>query len=251
MKRKVKILVADNDTDSTLILSEFLQDQDYEVVVASNPADARQMMERGEVDLALLDLRLTNDTDAMDKSGLTLVENRSLSTVPKIIMSTHLDFGDVRTALRPVSGSPPAVDFLSKAEGLAAVAESVRGALRLHDLSNLGLVIRSPDQSSLEWVASIVGVEAAEKSGAAYARELEKLLCRVFHDCSEVRVKVIPTERRGEVLAWIETELNGMTGPMRLLRLTSRACRGREGGRAKIRPPHGRMGAHLVERQVS
>jgi CheY-like chemotaxis protein len=223
MKRRVKILVADNNTDSTAILSEFLQGQNYEVVIASNPRDARKILERGEIDLALLDLRLDNDHDESDKSGLRLAENRALSAIPKIMMSTHLDFYDVRTALGLVSDPPPAVDFLSKADGLAAVAKSVRQALRAHAPLNLDLVIRCPEQSPLDWVVSILGDEAVGTSGAAYSRELEKLLCRAFHNFSGVTVKVIPTARRGEVLAWVETESEGMTGPARLLRLTSSA----------------------------
>ena len=76
---------------------------------ALDPGEARNILEQGGIDLAIVDLRLLNDGDEKDISGLTLARETARS-VPKIILTRFATVEAVREALGPqLEGLPPAV----------------------------------------------------------------------------------------------------------------------------------------------
>lgn len=126
---KTRILVADNDPDHLKIMRDFLKRKGYAVVVARNVPQAKQVLQDQAVDLALLDVRLTNDDDSRDFSGLTLAE--LAPGIPKVVLTRYPNYLTVRMALRRAgSVGPVAVDFVSKPQGLAAIQRAVEGAVR-------------------------------------------------------------------------------------------------------------------------
>ena len=123
------ILFADNDPDFLKTRSEFLEQAGYQVIPATQPAEAKRVIEQGQVDLAVLDLRLINDDDEKDLSGLN-VAKESQPSIPKIVL-TRFPTGK---AVRKILGStlnnlPPAVDFIAKQEGPQALLTAIRKAL--------------------------------------------------------------------------------------------------------------------------
>ena len=125
------ILFADNNPDFLRTRGEFLQDEGYELIFIASPTEARRVMEKYRVDLAILDLRLTDDDDEKDESGLTLAK-KVAQRVPKIILTGRsFSWETVREILRQQPGSPPiAVDFVTKQEGPEVLLYAVRRALR-------------------------------------------------------------------------------------------------------------------------
>ena len=124
-----KILFADNHAEFLANRLEFLEGEGYTIIAARTPTEARHVLEGGDVDLAILDIRLRDDDDEKDTSGLTLAKELAPS-VPKIILTDYPDYQFVRTALKTgADGKPPAVDFLAKGEGLEAMLRAVRRAL--------------------------------------------------------------------------------------------------------------------------
>ena len=110
--------------------SEFLEREGYRVIPAANPSEARRKLEGGRIDLAILDLRLEDDKDEKDISGLVLAREVA-HTVPKIILTRFPeDSKVVREALiiRP-DGFPAAVDFVDKKGGSEVLLQAVRNAL--------------------------------------------------------------------------------------------------------------------------
>ena len=92
------------------------------------------IVEVGNVDLAILDIRLENDDDEKDLSGLLLVKEMAHS-VPKIILTGFPSYETVRDALQPsLEGLPVAVNFVAKQEGAEAMLRAVRVALMLRDV---------------------------------------------------------------------------------------------------------------------
>lgn len=127
---RVNILFADNDSFFLTTRSEFLEQHGYQIVPAGEPLEAKRIIEQGQVDLAILDLRLINDDDDKDVSGLS-VAKESFPAVPKIIMTRFPSVEAVRAALGPaLDGLPPAVDFVAKQEGPQALLTAVRKVLR-------------------------------------------------------------------------------------------------------------------------
>lgn len=126
---KATILFADNDPDFLKTRSEFLEQEGYLVVPAGDPTEARRKLESGGIDLAIIDIRLVDDDDDKDTSGLTLAEEIA-HTVPKIILTGFPSYKYVREALRPrLDGLPAAVDFVAKEEGPEALLDAVQRVL--------------------------------------------------------------------------------------------------------------------------
>jgi CheY-like chemotaxis protein len=128
---KATILFADNDSDFLKTRSEFLEQHGYHIIPAAEPIAAKRVIEQGWVDLAILDLRLINDDDNRDLSGLS-VAKESVSSIPKIILTRFPTVEAVREALGPaLDGLPPAVEVVAKQEGPEALLTAVRKALKL------------------------------------------------------------------------------------------------------------------------
>ena len=126
---KATILFADNDPDFLKARAEFLEAEGYLVVPAADPTETRGKLELGRIDLAIVDIRLVNDDDEKDTSGLTLAKEVA-RTVPKIILTGFPSYEYVREALAPqMDGLPAAVDFVEKLEGPEALLAAIRKAL--------------------------------------------------------------------------------------------------------------------------
>lgn len=85
----MKILVVDDDLHIQKLYKEELMDEGYEVVVASNGAEAMEMFEKENPDLVTLDIRLP------DIDGIYLLRwmKERRPKLP-IIMSTAYDYRD-------------------------------------------------------------------------------------------------------------------------------------------------------------
>lgn len=162
---KATILFADNDQDFLKTRSEFLEQEGYLVVPAKDPTEARRKLETGAIELAILDIRLVNDDDEKDTSGLTLAKEVARS-VPKVILTGFPSYEYVREALKlQVDGLPAAVDFVAKQEGPEALLASVRRVLSRPSV---------PRPAALGWDIFVVhGHDDAAKD--AVARFIERL----------------------------------------------------------------------------
>ena len=124
--RNATILFADNDESYLRIRQKFLEQEGYKVNTSTNPVDAKRILENEKIDLAILDIRLLNDNDEKDISGLVLAKETA-PLVPKIILTGFPTYDAVREALGPnMDGIPPAVDFIAKQEGPEIMLRAVR-----------------------------------------------------------------------------------------------------------------------------
>ena len=132
---RARILFADNTISFVKARKEFLEKEGFEVIVATNPSEARKILERERIDVAILDIRLLRDEDENDVSGLTIAMNVARS-VPKIMLTGHATVEAAIQALAPnLEGLPPAVKFLTKQHqkqgGPEALIAAVKEALQL------------------------------------------------------------------------------------------------------------------------
>jgi DNA-binding NtrC family response regulator len=129
---KITILFADNHPDFSKTRVEMLEAEGYHVILAANPTEARRALEHNGVDLAILDIRLLDDDDEKDTSGLTIAKEVAPS-VPKIILTDYPSVDAVHEALKPqFHGLPAAVDFLEKRAGSEAMIASVRRSIAVN-----------------------------------------------------------------------------------------------------------------------
>ncbi len=128
---KTTILFVDNNAEFLQTWREFLEREGYQIIPALDPSEARAILKQRHVDLAIVDIRLINDDDEKDVSGLNLAK-RVAPYVPKIILTRFPTYDAVREALGPqLEGLPPAVDFVAKQDGPQALLTAVRKVLKL------------------------------------------------------------------------------------------------------------------------
>jgi predicted nucleotide-binding protein len=110
-----KVLLADNDPEQLQAWSEVVRERGYEVVTASSVAEAQELLIKGDLDLAILDLHMQSDGDEADDSGLRLAQVYRES-VPIIILTGRATVSAAVAALQKESRSSPAVAVVRKQE---------------------------------------------------------------------------------------------------------------------------------------
>ncbi|MBK8128920.1 MAG: response regulator [bacterium] len=126
------VLLVDNEPDFLQTRAEFLTQEGYQVITADSPAAARQALKTAPPDILITDVRLLDDDDERDTSGLTLIQDVD-PQIPKIVLTGFPSVNAVRHALRPRGdGQATAVDFIGKQEGPEAMLSAVRRAVAVH-----------------------------------------------------------------------------------------------------------------------
>jgi DNA-binding response OmpR family regulator len=161
------ILIADNSAPFLATQKEFFERKGYQIITASNPADAKRLIRDKRVNVAMVDLRLVNDTDKKDFSGLDVAKT---AKVPVILMSDFPASSEViRKALNTVSkDKAPVVDFLEKAKDLPEFHELVEKVLTQSHVNKQA--IKSGPAEAEEQTDTVV---RAEQVGGAKAKDLK------------------------------------------------------------------------------
>lgn len=195
------ILLADNDPVFLSTCAEFLGSAGYRVIKAASPTEARQILETGRIHLVILDLRLTNDDDQKDRSGLILAKETARS-VPKLILTKFPTHQDVRDALKlDAEALPPAVDFVDKREGLKELLTAVKQALTEHVRINWDLGIYWDERECLSFPHLVTLIEPDLDRGRLPDRagELEDLFRKLFYEKSQITIGRLLWHRVGRV----------------------------------------------------
>lgn len=207
---KATILFADNDPDSLDTRSEFLENAEYRVLKAYTLDQARQLLAEAYIHLAILDIRLVNDDDEKDVSGLTLAKDPAFRHIPKIILTSFPITDAVRESLRKqIDGLQPAVDFLEREEGPEAMLQAVERVFTSDVRINRNLVIGPKEQGTFSLIAFVEpGLEG--KHLLNRAEELGDLFRRLFYEKDHIRVDRLLWQRDGRlalvILAFKESE---------------------------------------------
>lgn len=125
-KSKPRILIVDNDASYRNTVQEALEEVGYEVVGATHVQEAiEQANERKHAfNLALVDVRLNDDDDPHDHSGLKLLHNLP-NNLPVVVLTAHEDARVVRAAYQSAPGQQDPKDYLFKGDGLDAIIQCV------------------------------------------------------------------------------------------------------------------------------
>jgi CheY-like chemotaxis protein len=125
------ILLADNQPDDLETWKRILTTAGYEIRLARSPEEARKVLQNNKVDLAIIDLRLVDDKNENDISGILLAKEKAYRHIPKIILTAfNLGYSDLRSVLGPaIDELPPTVAFVNKDEEPQELIEVVRRTL--------------------------------------------------------------------------------------------------------------------------
>src|SRR5258706_1856061 len=125
-----KILLADNSAEYRRSVIAFLGLEGYAVEEAASPKEAQTKLESARFDLVLADLRMQDDDDPNDMSGLEIAKFASENKIPCIIVTAFSTVELARIALRSRGAEPYAKDLISKASGAQALLDSISLTLR-------------------------------------------------------------------------------------------------------------------------
>ncbi len=128
------ILVVDDEPDIRNLVQEILIDEGYDVVVAENAVEARELRRTRRPDLILLDIWMP------DVDGITLLkewQSEGAGNAPVIMMSGH---GTVETAVEATRLG--AYDFIEKPLSLAKLLLTVERALEADKLQRENVDMR-------------------------------------------------------------------------------------------------------------
>jgi CheY-like chemotaxis protein len=128
---KKNILLADNQIEDRVTWQRVLTNAGYDVRLAENPESAREILRNARIDMAIIDLRLIDDNDANDISGLILAKERIYRHIPKIILTAfEVGYSDLRELFGTVLDElPPTVAFIKKDERPQILIEIIRKTL--------------------------------------------------------------------------------------------------------------------------
>lgn len=191
-----KILIVDNDPAFAESCADFLEMSGYRVSKVFTLEDARRVLEEGAVHLAIIDLRMTNNRDKNDVSGLTLAK-RSNPAVPKIILTSYQSWTTVREALGPGDEDPPpAVSFVAKQEGPEVLLQHTRRVFEKFIPLNWALDIRWRARDCVS-LLKLVDPHLELESLAVRVEEFEDLFRLLFRRCEQVRFERLLWEAEG------------------------------------------------------
>lgn len=185
------ILLVDNIVKYADTRAEILRRNGFEVYCAYSPGHARQVLREKWIHLAILDIRLTNDDDDDDRSGLELAEDPEFSHIPKMILTGFPTVENVREALTPDQRrNSNILRFRSKKENVDEILKDVREIFDSYVNISRDLKIhwRNPSAASLVGIVGLLRPASSADEIAALMRELEDLLRITFHACNQITI---------------------------------------------------------------
>ncbi|HMN28353.1 MAG TPA: DNA-binding response regulator [Caldilineaceae bacterium] len=182
-----RVLLVDNDRDFLETRTELLQQEGYLVYPAVSLEAARQRLAETWVHVAVVDIRLRDDNDDKDKSGLTFAKESLYRAVPKIMLTRYPSYEQVREVMGPeLAGLPPAVDFIAKQGGIAALRTALDETFAKFVRIDEALVIRWQMAANFVTLAGIIDPAQPAAELWESAVELEDLFRRLFYACQQI-----------------------------------------------------------------
>jgi len=197
--RNKYVLLVDNDPDYLNTCAEFLELAHYVVYKVSTPAEALLFLQSHWVHIAILDLRLGDESEG-DRSGLTLARQIG-PRIPKLILTRFPTQKDTRQALvLPAPDKLPlAIDFVDKHDGLENLSLSIENAFDKYLGINWGLqIVPNPDNPIPVSLNNLVSILIPDQENfQVRAEELENLFQKLFKEKNQIIVKRLLWQERG------------------------------------------------------
>ncbi len=198
-----RILFMENDVDFIDVHASVFENAGYQVEKAYSLEEAKALLAERYFHLAIFDIRMLDDDDPKDISGLLLAQAKEYGRLPKLILTGYpQNYDHVRQALSVnADGTQPAVNFLGKSEGVKVFIEAVGRAFEQHVRVNWDLVITSGERAPVGFVQLVGAMFPNDASDllAERADELEGLFRALFFREDAIRIERVLWRRGGRV----------------------------------------------------
>lgn len=192
------ILLVDNEPITVATHVDYLRKRNYRVRVVTSIDEALKAFAEEWFHLAIIDVRLKDDTDERDHSGLDFAKSLS-PTIAKIILTVNRDFETVRDSLSPTTdGSTPAIHLASKVEKLNLLLTFVESVFSQHVRINWHLKI-GWERLDASYLARLIEPGLSQEAQMSRTTELEDLFRRLFFTEKEISVRQLLWQREGRL----------------------------------------------------
>ncbi|MEK6752596.1 MAG: phosphotransferase [Chloroflexota bacterium] len=180
-KNKPRILFVENDPAARISYQTLFMYWDYEPILAMGAgatllADAKKKARENACSLALIDLRLFDDYDEQDLSGLTLASELR-NTVRPIILSGH----ESSNFLRTIHQKYPDLTFISKNDSRDSFQETLDAEAAKVTAAKRKLVFENPE--ALEEIAN----SSLGKNAGDYPDQIADVFAQLFPKAEKLR----------------------------------------------------------------
>lgn len=180
-KSKPRVLIVDNDPASLTTYQTLMVFWDYEPVLAHGTGstlldDAKRKAKEMRCSLALIDLRLIDDFDTQDMSGLQLAEEMAARLRP-IILSGYNNFDVLRKMLK----TPVNLEFVSKTDNRDLIRQTLDEIASKVTAAKRKLVFDTPEV--LEDIAS----SSLGKNTDGYHDQIADVFAQLFPKAKKLR----------------------------------------------------------------
>ncbi len=180
------VLLVDDERPVLDSNRDYLEANGYRVFAVQTAEEALHCCDREIIHLAVIDVRLRDDRDPDDWSGVQELARSMTSSIPRIFLTAYgEDPARVRDALLPDEN----LRFVWKVEGPDKLIEEIKAAFDNHVHLNTNLDIRFP--RGVKWRTLVEGLrqftDASNDEKEKAERILEDLTCRLFHKASRVQ----------------------------------------------------------------
>ncbi|GEM_PF-6396247 len=118
------ILIVDNNEAYCKTLREYLEENSYHIIEARNAEEALEKVVQEKPALITVDVRLVDDDDPHDHSGLRLIQ-RLPEEIPVIVLTAYEDAQVIRTAYETAPGKVLPKAYRFKGDGLEAIQTTI------------------------------------------------------------------------------------------------------------------------------
>ena len=159
---------------------------------------AEKQLSENRIHIAIFDIRMIDDDDPEDISGLLMAQKEEYKTLPKIMLTAYPDLEYVRDTLRTNKNEyQPAVDFLSKDEGPQALIQSVEKTFKKYILIDWDLTIHQSQSVNLSFSELVKSVIPKQDTSFLDERtgEGEDIFRKLFYKRNEITIDQVLWQR--------------------------------------------------------
>jgi len=224
MKSKGRILVVDNNPQVLASVGDFLRANGYTVLTTSSPQQALKLTREEIFHLAVIDVRLTDDYDETDLSGLDLAAAMD-PAIPKVMLTAYENPEPIIRSLGPgKQGMALAVDFVLKRLGPYILLKAIEKAFQSKVRLNTGMEITW--EKGLSWHTLVESLKACrgkdESEKRKAAGELEDLVARLLDRATALRMMRVTSGRGGCGVVIARPSFGGVMGEDMAIKLGPR-----------------------------